>query len=107
MGCQKTTIVPFEPWHQEQYLCNRSAIISEVIIYHHFLYFIPLDFGFVFVLALLFGAQSAEDRAGRQMLDLFFEQAVIHFKQNRANIGPSLLEKQDRCFDKNVCVNPA
>ena len=74
---------------------------------HHFLYFIPLGFGFVFVLALLFGAQSAEDRAGRQMSDLFFEQAVIHFKQNRANIGLSLLEKQDRCFDKNVCVNPA
>jgi hypothetical protein len=82
MGCQKTTIVPFEPWHQEQYLCNRSAIISEVIIYHHFLYFIPLDFGFVFVLALLFGAQSAEDRAGRQMLDLFFR-ASSHTLQTK------------------------
>jgi len=104
MGCQKTTIVPFEPWHQEQYLCNRSAIISEVIIS-----FISFHWTLVSSSYLPFysGRKAQKTELAARCQTFFFEQAVIHFKQNRANIGLSLLEKQDRCFDKNVCVNPA
>ena len=52
------------------------------------------------------GRKAQKTELAARCQTFFFEQAVIHFKQNRA-IGLSLLEKQDRCFDKNVCVNPA
>ena len=70
---------------------------------HHFLYFIPLDFGFVFVLALLFGAQSAEDRAGRQMSDLFFR-ASSHTLQAKQGQYRSFTARKTRQVFRQKCL---
>lgn len=70
---------------------------------HHFLYFIPLGFGFVFVLALLFGAQSAEDRAGRQMSDLFFR-ASSHTLQAKQGQYRSFTARKTRQVFRQKCL---